>query len=169
MAQPVPVFRGVCDSAARPHLDDPAAFKAYLASLANSCVEIIVRKQRERKSTRQLRWYWGAILPALSEYTGYTPEEMHAWCTYKFLDSPERKTLVIADTAGEVIEEADVQLYPDRVHLLSTSQMASYCDDIRQFAAERFHVVIDDPDKFWKSKKSGAKMPNSYRIESAAA
>lgn len=169
MATPAPVFVGICDSEAKPHVDDMDGYRAHLRSLANSTIEIIVRKRRERKSQRQLGWYWGCILPALSEYTGYTVEEMHAWCTYKFLNPPEKATLVIADSQGEVIEEADVQLYPDRVHLLTTGQMADFCEDVRQFAAERFHVVIDDPDRFWKSRKSGAKSSGPYRLESAAA
>ena len=171
MAQPVPVFAGVIDVLGKPHLDDVEAYRGHLASLKNCAVEFVIRKRRDRKSQRQLGWYWGCILPALSEYTGYAVEELHAWCTYKFLNPPERTTLVIADSQGEVIEEADVQLYPDRVHLLTTGQMADFCEDIRNFAAERFHVVIPDPDKFWKQTKLRAKagLSQSYRQESAAA
>lgn len=122
--------------------------------LRNTQVDITVSKHRNSKSRDQLAWYWGAILPALAERTGYTPEEMHAWCAYKFLNPPERKTLEIVDQHGEIVEYADVQVVPDRVKLLTTSQMADYCEDIRLFAADRLQVFIEDPDKHWKRNKA---------------
>ena len=86
----------------------------------------------------------------LAELTGHDVDELHAYCSHKFLNPPERKQLVIVDVDGVVVDEADVQLYPDRVRLLSTSQMADYCDDIRQWAAADLHLDIPDPDRRWK-------------------
>ena len=61
------------------------------------------------------------------------------------------RTLVIADEQGEVVEEVDVQLQADRVSLLTTSQMAEYCDEIRLWAAGApLHLDIPTPDKRWK-------------------
>lgn len=154
----VPVFLGVCDSAACVHVreDQRAAYTAHRASLKNSPIEIILRKARSRKSQEQLGWYWGCILPMLAELTGHDVDELHAYCTQKFLNPPERKTLVISDKDGVVVDEADVQLYPDRVHLLTTGQMADFCEDIRMWAAADLRLVIPDPDKRWREHRRAA-------------
>ncbi len=98
--------------------DAKDAYRAHLASLTNTPVEIIIRKARSRKSQEQLGWYWGCILALLADRTGHTEEEMHAYCAHKFLNPPMLRTLVIADDDGEVVEEVDVQLQADRVSLL---------------------------------------------------
>lgn len=129
------------------------SLKAAIALLpANTCHTITLKPQRRAKSAKQLAWYWGAILPALAAHTGYTVEEMHAWCKYKFLNPPELKTLVIVDAQGEVIEEAHID-GPETVSLLTTAQMADYCEDVRMFAADRLQVYIEDPDINWKRNK----------------
>lgn len=115
-----------------------------------------MRRKRRSKSQKQLAWYWGVILPALSERTGYTVEEMHAWCKYKFLNPPEFKTLVIVDAHGEVVEEAHVE-GPETVSLLTTGQMADYTEDIRLFAADKLQVYIEDPNPRWKEEAQRAR------------
>ena len=156
---PVPIWPAVVDAAGVLHVDRAvkAGMDRHVSDrLRNSPVEIIVRKQRSQKSQRQLGWYWGGILPALSELTGYEPDELHAYCTQKFLNPPERKTLAICDAHGVVVDEADVQLYPDRVHLLTTAQMADYCEDIRQWAALELYLDIPDPDPEWRRQSRAA-------------
>lgn len=139
------------DAEAKLHPDNPAQHRAHLRALVNTRVEYLIRKARSRKSQKQLGWYWGCILPWLSEATGHTVDEMHAYCTHKFLNPPMLRTIVIADGQGEVVEEVDVPLHADRVHLLNTGQMADYCDDIRQWAAGRpLCLAIPDPDAAWK-------------------
>lgn len=131
----------------------PTSFRAFIDSLpANTAHTITVKAQRRSKSAKQLAWYWGAILPALSLKTGYTVEDMHAWCKYKFLNPPELKTLVIVDANGEVIEEAHID-GPETVSLLTTRQFADYCEDVRMFAADSLQVYIEDPNINWKRNK----------------
>lgn len=137
--------------------DAKDAYRQHLASLKNTTVEILIRKARSRKSQEQLGWYFGCILAMLAELTGHTVDELHAYCTQKFLNPPERTNLVIVDVDGVVVDEADVQLYPDRVHLLNTGQMADYCDDIRRWAASDLHLDIPDPDKRWRINQIRAK------------
>lgn len=134
-----------------------AAMTAFArANLKNCIAEIVLRKRKSRKSQEQLGWYWGCILPMLEDLTGHAVDELHAYCAHRFLDPPARKQLVIVDVDGAVVDERDVQLYPDRVHLLNTSQMADYCEDIRRWAAADLGLVIPDPDKQWRDHARAA-------------
>jgi hypothetical protein len=150
-------FSAPCDSQGVLHVDRlvKQAIAAFARDHLRNCqVDITFSKHRASKSRDQLAWYWGAILPALADRTGYSPEEMHAWCAYKFLNPPERKTLEIVDVNGEIVEYADVQVVPDRVSLLTTGQMADYLTDICEFAGASLGLHIPPADKHWKQQKA---------------
>lgn len=141
-----PVFHGEVDAAGAVHLDRPTAFRAYVRTLRASRVEVVVRKHAPNRSVQQNRWYWGVILAALADHTGYTPDDMHAYCKQRFLEPPERKHLVIADAQGEYRDEAQVSLETSTTRL-TTAAMAAYCEQVRMWAAADLGINVPSPDE----------------------
>jgi hypothetical protein len=124
------------------HLQSPEVFKQAICAYAGKFVEVTVREQRNRRSDRQLRWYWGQILELLSEHTGYTPDELHEYCKSRFIP----KRLAICDGNGVIVDE---RVVGGSTGKLNTTEMAEYCEAVRKFAAEDLGVVIPDPDPAW--------------------
>lgn len=125
-------------------LDAPVSFASAMRAFAGKPVELTVREKRNRRSDRQLRWYWGQVLELLSEHTGHSPDELHEYCKSRFIP----KRLAICDGNGVVVDE---RVVGGSTAKLSTSEMADYCEAIRKFAAEELGVFIPDPDPVWES------------------
>ena len=68
------------------HVIDRKALDAYVASLKeDSSVNIIIKRSMRTRSDQQNRYYWGAVLPTISEHTGYSVEELHETLKRLFL------------------------------------------------------------------------------------
>jgi hypothetical protein len=102
-------------------------------------LEISVRRLRANRSIQQSRYYWGVVVEMLSEYTGFTPDEMHEWLKMKFIP----KKLAVCDGNGEVDGEFVVG---GSTRKMTTTQFEDYMRTIREWAAEKLDVVIPDPD-----------------------
>lgn len=124
------------------HLVSPIVFKQAIREFTGKPVELTVRLKRKSRSDRQLRWYWGQILELMSEFTGYTPDELHEYCKARFIP----KRLAICDGNGVVVDE---RVVGGSTTKLSTTEMVEYCESIRRFAAEELGLAIPDPDPSW--------------------
>ncbi len=58
-----------------------------------------------------------------------------------------RKTVVDRRTGEERIVE-----YTGSTKVLTTEAFSIYCEKCRQFLAETFGVIVEDPDQYWESK-----------------
>lgn len=103
-------------------------------------VRVTIEKIRATRSPKQNAWYWGCVVGAVAEHTGYTPEEIHEIYKAKFLP----KRLAFADGNGEVQGEFVIGGSTTR---LDTLDFAEYCERIREWAAETLHVNIPDPSE----------------------
>jgi hypothetical protein len=101
--------------------------------------EIAVRRLYANRSQQQNRYYWGVVVEMLSEYTGFTPDEMHEWLKMKFIP----KKLAVCDGNGEVDGEFVVG---GSTRKMTPTQFEDYMRTIREWAAEKLDVVIPDPD-----------------------
>lgn len=111
---------------------------AALRQLKDGDVLVTVRRQRAARSLAQNAWYWGVIVQALSNHTGYTPDDIHELLKAKFLP----KQLAVCDGNG-VIEENFV--IGGSSAKLNKVQFGEYCEAIRRWAAETLDVNIPDP------------------------
>ncbi len=102
-------------------------FDKYLLSLRGEC-EIIVRKWRKRRSTKQNAYYFGVVIPLLCEYFGYTDDEMHEALKIKFLSKEGVKLPTTRSTAS-----------------LSTIEFEYYIAKIKQWALEENNLLIPEP------------------------
>ena len=81
----VPIFDGIVDGRGKLVLDDHSAYARQLATLANKPVELTIKQKRSQRSGNQNRYWWGVVIPILSESLGYDKDEMHEALKYKFL------------------------------------------------------------------------------------
>lgn len=86
------------------------------------CVEI--KQYHKKRTLEQNSYYWGVVLKAFSESTGYTPEEMHDLLTDKFLPT---NTVEFGEVKKEV---------PISTTKLDTLQFREYLESILRLAAE---------------------------------
>ena len=106
----------------------------------DTAVQVEVTARRATRSVQQNRWYFGVILHTLSDHTGYTPDELHDVLKMKFLP----KRLAICDGNGEVKGE---YVLGGSTRQMSTTDFATYCEDIRRWAAEDLDVYIPEPSE----------------------
>jgi len=115
-----------------------AALRSAIAGWPDGNVVIEVKPERNTRSQRANRWYWGSILPLISEHTGYDVDELHDLFKMRFFP----KHVALADDNGVIKGEGVVGGSTAR---LTTGEFSEYCERVRRFAAEELGVVIPDP------------------------
>lgn len=121
------IFAAEVTTDGRLQIKEPATWRALLARLAKRKrrgVTVVLSPERRQRTNQQNRWYWGVVVPALSEWSGYERDEMHELLGRMFL-AIER-----ALPNGAVI--ASRRSTAD----LSTEEFSEYCERVRRFAAE---------------------------------
>lgn len=130
----IPVFHGVVTKAGRLELLDVERVRrrVYLLGMAGKDVEIVIKVHRERRSTRQNRYYFGVVVPMLADHCGYEKAEMHELLAMKFLR----------------IEDDPITGSPRRKHTPETEtvEFAAYVDACIRLAAE-LDLVIPEPNE----------------------
>lgn len=86
------------------------------------------------RSNEQNRYYWGVVLEALSDLTGYTPEEMHEWCKSKWL-------------SYSIDIDGNLQVIAKSTTDLDTLEFTNYIEKIRDFAASNLGEHIPSPEE----------------------
>ncbi|NTU69991.1 hypothetical protein HGB13_04205, partial [bacterium] len=104
-------------------------FKEYLYTLNGQEVEVTVAKKGRKRSEGQNKYLWGVVYKLLSDYFGYTPDEMHELMKQKF--APKK----------EVKMGNEIMLIPCSTTELLTTNFNDYLDQIKQFGAEN-NVII---------------------------
>ena len=110
-----------------------------LKRLADGEVLVTIARVKAARSTQQNRWYWGVIVDLLSEYTGFTPDEMHEVLKAKFLP----KKLAVADQNGVIRGE---YVIGGTTTKLDKVEFGEFCESVRRWAAEELDVIIPDPE-----------------------
>lgn len=114
------------------------AFDEQIARLDDRWeLEVTVTRLRATRSPQANRYYWGVVMEALSQHTGYTPEEMHELCKAQFLP----RKLAVSDGNGEVVGEF---VLGGSTRSLKTNEFYEYVERVRQWAAE-LDCYVPDP------------------------
>lgn len=100
-------------------------------------VEIAVTRRRATRSLQQNAYYWGVVIQALSDHTGYTPDEIHDICKARFIP----KRLAMQKGNGEIVGEF---VLGGSTRSLNKNEFYEYVEQIRQWAAE-LDCYIPDP------------------------
>lgn len=130
-----PVFRGTMDSKRNVVLEDKNAYHIWRCSFKDGeQVELILRKQRKRRSKNQNRYLWGIIYPIVSESTGYTVDEVHDAMKWLFLK-------VHRDGLPDTVKStAD----------LDTAEFTQYIESIKVWAAQEFGAYIPASEEVYQ-------------------
>lgn len=115
-------------------------FRSYISTLPED-VEVIVRKQavkREPRSNQQNRYYWGCVLPLISETTGHTIEECHEICKHFF---SIKKIVLEEKRATHHIK------IPISTKQLNTVEMEEYLSKVRSWASMELSCYIPLPNE----------------------
>lgn len=96
-------------------------------------VQIAIGDIEKGRSAQQNKYLWGVVYKILSDELGYTTEEVHEICRYKFLP---RKYVNLGH------EEIETRKSTTK---LTTSEFEAYIERIRAFASSELSVIIPDP------------------------
>lgn len=97
-------------------------------------IEIIVQKKRYVRSIQQNRLWW-LYMDILHKELGYSKEEMHELCKFRFL-----KREKVIESTGEVME------YLESTTRLSRTQFAETIENLVQWAAE-MNIILPLPNE----------------------
>ena len=61
------------------------AFIRKLSEFKGERVQVCIERRQKRRSNAENAYYWGVVIPALCDWTGYTEDEMHDTIKQKFL------------------------------------------------------------------------------------
>jgi hypothetical protein len=125
-----PIFNGTVKSGAV--VMDPNTRKAhaiYLCGMEGKAVEVVIRRKRKKRSNNQNAYVWGVAYEILSNFTGYSPEEVHDMCKWMFL---KKRNEGMPDTVRSTTE-------------LTTVEFSEYVDNIVRWANEKMDVYIPLP------------------------
>lgn len=122
-------------------LADQAGFEADIRKQFRPGALVYLRLETARatRSVRANRYYWGVLVDAIAEHTGYAPEEMHEILKAKFLP----KAVSIRNGNGRIVAE---YVIGGTTTTLTAKEFAIYCDRIRLWALEELGVAVPDPD-----------------------
>ncbi len=104
-------------------------------SLDNKQWDITVERHRKRRTLAQNRLYWKwvtEVAAAVSEHTGYEPEDVHEFFKQRFL--PGRRI----EIEGMVAERFTTTK-------LDTAAMSLYADKIFRWASQELGLVLTQP------------------------
>lgn len=115
------------------------AVTEQLRRMKDGEVLITIEPRKAARSSQQNRAYWGLVVEAISDHTGYSPEDVHEILKAKFLP----KRLAVADGNGEIVGEYVIGGTTTKLNKL---EFGEYMDAIKRWAAEELDIVIPDPD-----------------------
>ncbi len=116
-------------NAGRLRLPSSERFAAQLRQLRDGDYEMVLERKRATRSQQQNRFYFGVVLRALSDHTGYPPDEIHEICKAKFLP----KRLAVADGNGEIVGEFVIG---GSTRKLTQQEFTDYMDAVTVWAGE---------------------------------
>lgn len=116
------IFSGTIGSDGKLKLEpvDRVRFDRMCSLLTGKRVELSMRKFRKKRSLAQNSWYWGLLIPILSEHLGYDADETHEALKFKFLR-------VRIDEELETVRSSAS---------LTTEEYSRYMEDCQRLAAE---------------------------------
>jgi len=96
--------------------------------------KITIVEDRDSRTNRQNRFYWGTVVNTLAAHTGYTADEMHELIKTKFLG-----TDLCVQSTGEVIR------IPRSTAILNTKEFGEFLEEVIAWAVTDMGCYIPHP------------------------
>lgn len=100
----------------------------------NGEFELTINERKKQRTIDQNSWYWGVVLPVISESTGHTPEELHEVFKDMFLG----KKTILWNGEEKKIQGSSASLF--------TQGFGEYIERIRAEVAT-MGITIPDPER----------------------
>jgi len=104
--------------------------KEKIKSLKDGKYWIEIKNKKPSRSSQQNRYYWGVVLQAMSETTGYSVDEMHQLMARKYL-AYEKYDLMFSRSTTQ----------------LDTKEFEEYMEKLRHFASVELACWIPEPNE----------------------
>lgn len=140
MALPLVTAAGYI-KAGRLLLHDRKSFDSAVSGLKDGWeVELEISRLRAHRSHLANRYYFGVVIKALSNHTGYTREDLHDLMKARFLP----KELAILNGTGDIVDQF---VLGGSTRELDTVQFYEYVERVRAWAGDKLDVYIPTPDE----------------------
>ncbi len=140
MKQPIPIFEGnIVDKKLKMLDREKKAFARWCATFPNGTkLDIIARKHKSKRTNDQNAYYWGVVIPILSNFFGHdNPDDMHEDLKQKF--NPVQSKI----DPNKIIGGTTTKL--STVDFFSAED--SYVERICRWAAMEYEIYIPPPKK----------------------
>lgn len=138
--------------------EEPQRFREAFIAHNNKRITITVKRFHRPRSNQQNKYYWGVVLEIISEYTGYSPEEVHEMMRAKFLSHVLKMKIKRRAKAAKELhaKRKNKKPIPKAIWIrvsksttdLTTVQFEKYLEKIKRFAATKLDgLYIPDPEK----------------------
>jgi len=105
-------------------LYDQKSYDLLVWSLNGKDVELTIGKPAKKRSGQENRYYWGVVIKILSEYTGYSDDEMHDALRMMFLIDRSGKLPILRSTASLTV--AEFEDYMSKVRAWASMELSCY-------------------------------------------
>lgn len=99
------------------------------ARFAGKRVEVRVKTLSPKRSLAANNYYWGCIVSALSDYTGYSKDEVHDLLKSRYASEPN---YIVNEKTGEMIETN----VPRQTRHMTKAEFAQFVDLSEQLCVE---------------------------------
>ncbi len=110
----------------------------YLASLGTASVNVSIKPHQASRSDKQNRYYFGVVVKGLSEYLGYSKDEIHELLKHKFLHQWG---------SIETLDGLESIEFTKSTTVLTTTEMEKYLRDIREWASMKLNYYLPEPNE----------------------
>lgn len=111
-------------------LNNPKAFNKEIEKLEGKTIELTIKPKKRTRTLTQNAYYWGAVLPTISDYTGYEVEDLHNHFKYHFL----KKKVGNLDSFKSTTQ-------------LTKEEFTDYIEKIRRFTEQVLGFHINSPEE----------------------
>ena len=113
---------GRIDDNGRLIFDDPVAFARVRGALRGRDVQVLVEPKRKPRSLAENNYYWGVVIPIISEWSGFTPEETHLALKEHFLSEFDRAHGLIRMKSTADLSTVDFERYMSNIRMWAADQ-----------------------------------------------
>ena len=129
----IPRFIGKV-SGGKLHLNDIDKYQSWINSLEGKAVEVSVAKETTSRTEKQNKYLWGVVYTVISDYLGYTNDEVHelmkSILLKKHMEAGNKRYTVIRSTTD-----------------LSTDEFSKYIEDVKRWASKEFGLYVPESNQ----------------------
>ena len=99
-------------------------FNEFLKGLEGNDVQVVVSKPKKHISNNQRRYYFGVVVKMLSDFLGYTTEEMHDALRILFLKREDTVMVVVRSITS--LTTVEMELYLSKIRMWASQDLDLY-------------------------------------------